>query len=105
MVLLFEKALACMRHGIQLLEAQRVREARPELVHASRITEGLLASLKPSVAPDLCQNLARTYIFVFQRLMVASLKGDVGAAREAERVFQPVAAAFIKAGNQVRVAP
>jgi len=97
MVLLFEAALRNIRTGAKALEAGRFGEATAPLMRASDIVVELHATLDRPRAPELCDRLASVYRFVCQRLSAAALSRDAKAAREAERVFQPIADAFAEA--------
>lgn len=97
MVLLFQAALRNMRSGIASLEAGKSTDAYRAFGKASDIVVELHATLDRSKAPELCDQLAEVYRFVSQRLGTAALSRDLRAAREAERVFRPVAEAFDQA--------
>ena len=97
MVLLFEAALRNIRSGATALETGRTAEATPALMKASDIVVELHATLDRSKAPELCDRLAEVYRFVCLRLSAAALSRDARAAREAERVFAPIAEAFAQA--------
>ena len=94
MVLLFQAALRNIRNGTAALESGKPGEAGRMFGKASDIVVELHATLDRSKAPELCDQLAETYRFVTQRLGVAALSRDLRAAREAERVFRPIAEAF-----------
>src|SRR5512142_2134125 len=94
MVLLFQAALRNMRAGAAALEAGNSSDAGRSFGKASDIVVELHATLDRSKAPELCDQLAAVYRFVTERLGVATLSRDLRAAREAERVFQPIAEAF-----------
>ena len=55
-----------------------------------------LATLDRRQAPELCQSLSQIYTFVCARLITASVQRSAQAAAEAERVFAPVAAGFLR---------
>jgi len=94
MVLLFQAALRNMRNGAAALEAGQPAEAGRALTRASDIVLELHATLDRSKAPELCDQLAEIYRFVTRQLGAAVLSRDPRTAREAERVFRPVAEAF-----------
>ncbi|HET6410654.1 MAG TPA: flagellar export chaperone FliS [Anaeromyxobacter sp.] len=94
MVLLFQAALRNMRNGAAALEAGKPAEAGRALGRASDIVLELHATLDRSKAPELCDQLAEIYRFVTRHLGTAVLSRDPRMAREAERVFRPVAEAF-----------
>jgi flagellar protein FliS len=106
MVLLFEAALRNIRSGAAALETGRTGEASAPLMKASDIVVELHATLDRPKAPELCDRLAEIYRFVCQRLSAAALSRDARAAREAERVFAPIAEAFAEAvGSMGGVSP
>ena len=82
--------------GEAALERGDHREASVRLVAASQIVNQLLATLDRRQAPELCQSLSQIYTFVCARLITASVQRSAQAAAEAERVFAPVAAGFLR---------
>jgi flagellar protein FliS len=101
MALLFEAALRHMRQGRAALE----RNDRPAFFTAmekgSAIVIELSSTLKPEVAPQLCEQLKDLYAFVVGRLTQAAVQLDPALVTEAERAFTPVAEAFIQVAAQV----
>ena len=94
MVLLFQAALRNIRSGAAHLASARFAEGTRALLKAADIVVELRATLDRPKAPQLCDQLGEVYHFVCTRLNSAALSRDVRAAREAERVFAPVAEAF-----------
>ena len=94
MVLLFQAALRHIRAGAAALEEGRGMAAASSLTKAAEIVIELSSVLDRSRAPELCESLAQVYRFVCMRLHSAVLVRDARAAREAERVFAPIADAF-----------
>jgi flagellar protein FliS len=101
MVMLFEKALADIRAGAMALESGKAIEARRSLVSALEIVTELHETLDRSRSPELCDRLGELYRFVCARLGDASLRGDARLAREAERIFAPIAEGFGKAASMI----
>jgi len=104
MVLLFEAALRHIRTGTIALETRRAADASAALARGSEIVAYLDATFDRERYPELAENLGPVYQFVCQRLISANLKRDAKLAREAERVFAPVADAFATAVAQVTAA-
>ncbi len=100
MVLLFQAALRHMRSGVAALEGGQPAQANAALSKATDIVVQLHASFDTARDPELAKNLGLVYEFVCQRLISANLKRDAKLAREAERVFLPVADAFASAAVQ-----
>ena len=105
MVLLFEAALKHMLAGATALEAGHPGEGSAALLKASDIVLELSGSLDMNRAPELGQTLKDLYIFVNARLMKASATHEASAAREAVRVFSPIADAFSQVVSQLAAAP
>lgn len=97
MVLLFEAALKHMRTAAVALEQGRPADAHRSLARANEIVVQLHASLDPAHAPALCERLGELYRFVCGRLLEATTANDPRLAREAERVFAPIAEGFTQA--------
>lgn len=97
MVLLFEAALRHMRVAAQHLESNKPTDALPLLTKASDIVTELAGTLNTQVAPELSETLGSLYLFVAQKLAMASFSKDARVVREAERVFAPVVEGFQQA--------
>jgi flagellar protein FliS len=98
MVLLFDAGLRHMHTAANALDQGRSWEAEPSLTRAGEIVSELIATLDPSKgAPDLCDTLSDVYRFVNGRLLEASVQRDPKKARDAARVFAPIAEGFREA--------
>jgi flagellar protein FliS len=102
MVLLFEAALRHMRSGASALEAGCQADANRALAHAGDIVTELDATFDTARHPQLGAQLEQVYGFVLERLLLANARRDAGLAREAERVFTPVADGFARAVEQLQ---
>ena len=102
MALLFEAALRHMRQGRAAIERQDRNTFFTAMEKASAIVIELKCTLKPEVAPELCEQLKDIYGFVIGRLVQAAVKSDGRFITEAERAFAPVADGFIQAAAQVQ---
>ncbi len=102
MVLLFEKALRHIRAGALALEAGRAADAAEPLTKATEIVAHLDATFDRQRLPAVAESVGAVYRFTCQRLVTALAGRDPRAAREAERVFAPIADAFAAAVAQTR---
>ncbi len=102
MLLLFEAALRHMRSGAAALDAGHNADANHALAQASDIVTELDATFDSARHPKLGAQLKQVYAFVLERLLVANARRDAGLAREAERVFAPVADGFALAVQQLQ---
>jgi len=97
LVMLLDRAVACMRSGTAALQEKRFANANRDLSKAVDIVSHLRGTLNRPVFPELCDNLADLYLFVCLRLGEAKMHRNPQPAREAEKVFAPVARAFAQA--------
>ena len=103
MVLLFETAPKYMRAGPTALEHGKFTDAVVMLTKASDIVAELDNTLDRGKAPELCDRLHDIYLFVAQRLAGTLTARNPTRAREAERVFAPIATAFSEAVTSLGV--
>ena len=75
--------------------------ANASLSRAQDIVVELMSTLDARHAPDLVEKLGDVYQFVAFRLLSARTNQDAKAAREAERVFTPIAEAFAEVVAQL----
>ncbi len=99
MVALFRAAMGHIRASAGAFEAGDARRGSELAEKATDIVLGLQGTLKEEVAPELCERLKDLYGFVVGRLAMAGAKLSVEHVREAERVFAPIAEAFIQVGS------
>ncbi|GEJ59171.1 flagellar export chaperone FliS [Anaeromyxobacter diazotrophicus] len=102
MVLLFEAALRHMRSGATALDQGRHADANQALARAGDIVAELDSTFDAARHPKLGEQLGQIYTFVSERLLLANARRDAGLAREAERVFAPVADGFARAVQQLQ---
>jgi flagellar biosynthetic protein FliS len=97
MVSLLQGALRNMRASSSAFDRGDYKAGSLLAEKAAAIVLGLQGTLKTEVAPDLCARLSDLYVFVACRLGMAGAKFSAQHAREAERVFTPIAEAFVQA--------
>ena len=104
MVLLFDAGLRHMHTAANALDEGRSWEAEPSLTRAGEIVTELMSTLEPAHgAGDLCDTLSDLYRFVNGRLLEASVQRDSKKARDAARVFAPIAEGFREAVQRMQV--
>jgi flagellar biosynthetic protein FliS len=99
MVTLFQAAMGHMRASAGALEGGDLKRGSELAEKAASIVLGLQGTLNKEVAPELCERLSELYTFVACRLGIAGARFSVRHVREAERVFAPIAEAFIQVGS------
>jgi flagellar biosynthetic protein FliS len=96
MVSLFQAALRNMRASAGAFDRGDYTGGSLMAEKAATIVLGLQGTLKEEVAPDLCARLSELYTFVACRLGMAGSKFSVQHVLEAEKVFTPIAEAFVQ---------
>jgi len=91
---LFDRCLADIAAARQAIEERDVKAKAQALDHALQIVVELKASLDPSAAQVLCENLAALYDFVTERLVSASLTLTLPPLDQATRVMRELGDAF-----------
>ena len=91
---LFDRCLADIAVAREAIEARDVKKKAQALDHALQIVVELKASLDPTAAPALCENLAALYDFVTERLVSASLTLTLPPLDQATRVMRELGEAF-----------
>ncbi len=99
MVSLFQAALRNMRASAGAFESGDPRTGTAMAGKAAAIVLGLQGTLKEEVAPELSARLKDLYTFVACRLGMAGCKFSAQHVYEAERVFTPIAEAFVQAAQ------
>jgi len=100
MISLFQAALRNMRCSAGAFERGDYQTGSVMAEKAAAIVLGLQGTLKPEIAPDLCEKLSELYTFVACRLGMAGTKLSSQHVLEAEQVFTPIAEAFVEAASQ-----
>jgi flagellar biosynthetic protein FliS len=100
MISLFQAALRNMRSSAGAFDQGDNIKGSVMAEKAAAIVLGLQGTLKPEVAPELCERLSDLYTFVACRLGMAGTKFSALHVVEAERVFSPIADAFVEAASK-----
>jgi flagellar biosynthetic protein FliS len=100
MISLFQAALRNMRSSAGAFDNGDYIKGSVMAEKAAAIVLGLQGTLKPEVAPELCERLSDLYTFVACRLGMAGTKFSAQHVLEAERVFSPIADAFVEAASK-----
>ena len=85
--MLFNAAVANTRRAIVHLDDARPQPARRFLIKAQEIVLELRTSLDHEAGGEIAANLERIYDFVYRQLIAASVRGEVRAARDAEKIL------------------
>jgi len=82
-LMLYEGAIRFGRQAKAAIEKKDFETFYNDLVRAQKIVLELSTSLRPEVAPALCEKLNALYIYIYKRLVDASTNHDASAIEEA----------------------
>lgn len=82
-LMLYDGAIRFARQGRDALARKDYSTSCEKLLRAQRIVVEMEAGLRHEVNPELCQQLAALYHFVYTRLVDANLRQETGAVDEA----------------------
>lgn len=87
-MMLFDGALRFGEQGRIALEAKKFDESFEALSRMQRIVMELRVSLKPEVAPELCDKLAGIYMYVYKKLVEANVEHRIESLDEAMKLMR-----------------
>ncbi|MER3397959.1 MAG: flagellar export chaperone FliS [Chloroflexota bacterium] len=92
--LLFRRGEELMAEAASALAEGRPEAAEPPIVRAQEVVAELLKALDLEKGGEVARNLRRLYIFVWERLVQASLTADAARLAEAQKVWSGLRAAW-----------
>ncbi|MGN6504166.1 MAG: flagellar export chaperone FliS [Tepidisphaeraceae bacterium] len=87
-MMLYDGAVRFAEQGKLALQSKTYDQSFEALTRAQQIVLELQCGLKKDLAPDLCNNLAGLYNFVYRKLVDANTKHDLGALDEALQILR-----------------
>jgi flagellar secretion chaperone FliS len=87
-LMLYDGAIRFTEQGKAAIEAKNFEASYNAISKAQKIITELLCTLKPSIANDVCKNLAGLYNFCYRKLVDANLTRDIGALDEALQILR-----------------
>ena len=87
-LMLYDGAIRFARQAKEALARNDLETSCEKLLRAQRIIVELQNGLKPEVDPSLCDNMARLYGFVHNRLVDANVKRDPDAVEAALKILE-----------------
>lgn len=87
-LMLYEGVLRFSRQGREALAAKRYEEAYNWLMRSQKIVLELSTSLKPELAPELCEKLTALYVYIYRRLVDATTGRELAPLDEAIRLLE-----------------
>ncbi len=86
-LMLYDGAIRFARQAKDALAEKNFEKSCESLLRAQQIVMELIAGLRPDVNAELCERMAALYQFVYQRLVHANMKHEVGAIDEALNIL------------------
>lgn len=87
-LMLLDGAIKFARQGRDGLAKKDYEASYNGFTQARSIVLELINSMRPEVAPELCQKLSSLYTFIYTEMIEASLEKDVSRADEAIRLLE-----------------
>jgi flagellar secretion chaperone FliS len=87
-LMLYDGAVRFCEQARVAIEARQIEESFKALSRAQRIVLELCNSMKDEVAPEMCANMRRLYIFCYERLVDANIKKELKPLDEALGVLR-----------------
>lgn len=80
--IVYQRAISCVREALEHLRRKRIAQRAAAIADAYEAITQLLCALKPEVAPELCAQLAKLYVYMQQRLLDANAQQTEGPLLE-----------------------
>ena len=87
-LMLYEGVLRFCRQARRGLEQKDYETSYDALTRAQKIVLELSTSLRPEAAPELCEKLNALYVYIYRRLVDASMQREVAALDEAIELIE-----------------
>src|SRR5436190_1259365 len=87
-LMLYDGALRFGEQGRLALERKDYEQSYMMISRVQKIITELTSSLKPAVAPELCQKMAALYNYVFRKLVEANIEHTVASLDEALNILR-----------------
>ena len=87
-LMLYEGAIKFSRQAAEAIASSDIEASYHALMRSQKIVLELSTSLNHQVAPDLCQQLAAIYRFIYRQLVDASVNRDKAAVDDAVRLLE-----------------
>lgn len=87
-LMLYDGAIRFTTQAREALAAKDIEQTHNLLTRAQRILIEMQNGLRPEVAPEICQQMASLYNFVYRRLVEANVNKDLQALEEAVEILR-----------------
>lgn len=89
-LMLYDGAIRFCEQARQDIQDKRVEDSFHHLSKVQKIVLELMNGLRDDVAPELCQNMRRLYLFCYDRLVEANIKKTISAVDDALLVLRDI---------------
>ena len=87
-LMLYDGALRFGEQGRLALEQKNYEQSYNMISRVQKIITEMHASLKPTVAPELCQKMSALYNYIYRKLVEANLDHTIAALDEAMGILR-----------------
>lgn len=94
-MMLYDGAIRFCEQARQDIQEKRIEDSFHHLTKVQKIMLELINGLRDDVAPEICQNMRRLYLFCYDRLVEANIKKTLAAIDEALLVLRDIRQTWI----------
>lgn len=100
-LMLYDGALANLRHAMQALDSGNAEAAKSHVLKTQDIISELASCLNVEQGGDIAFNLRRLYLYALSRLAQANVRKDRSMLKEVEDIIADLRSAWAEIGKEV----
>ncbi|MBN2210466.1 MAG: flagellar export chaperone FliS [Sedimentisphaerales bacterium] len=100
-LMLYDGAIRFCEQARAAIEAKKIEESFTLLTKAEKIMLELIHGLRDEVAPEICTNMRRLYLFCYERLVQANVKKTIPMVDEALRVLREIRETWVQVMEKI----
>lgn len=100
-LMLYDGALANLRHAVNALEKSDANTAHSHMLKTQDILSELLSCLNVEQGGIIAQNMRQLYLYAINRLVQANVRKDHSILEEVEGYIRDLRSAWVEIGKEV----
>ena len=101
-LMLYDGAIRFCEQARSAIQDKQIEESFNLINKAEKIVLQLCNSMKEEIAPEICSNMRRLYLFCYDRLVIANLKKDLNALDDALKVLKHIRETWIMLVEKIK---
>jgi flagellar protein FliS len=101
-LMLYDGAIRFCEQARVAIREKNIEESFNLINKAEKIVLQLCNSMKEEIAPDICSNMRRLYLFCYDRLVVANLKKEINSLDDALKVLKHIRETWIMLVEKIK---